>query len=78
MVEVFIEKPQYRRIYPTILNTSICNAKEGITNHERSKDCNVLIVRLLNNQNAKNGVVKDAVFARYTMCICIYPSDTAA
>ena len=49
-----------------------------IANHERSKDCNVLIVRLLNNRNAKNGVVQAAVFARYTMCICIFPSDTAA
>ena len=49
-----------------------------ITNHERSKDCNALTVRLLNNQNVQNGIVQIAVFVKYGMSTCSFPSGTVA
>ncbi len=55
--------------------TGNCRA---IVNHERSKDCNIFNVRLLNNQNIKNGIVQIAVFAKHGTCMCIFPSDAAA
>jgi hypothetical protein len=49
---------------------------EKVSNHERSKDCNILIVRLLNNQNIKNGIVQTAIFAKYRMSMCAFSSNT--